>query len=146
MMVGKTFVDTNVLFRSLHEDLPLHSVAVELIKQARADEMELWVSRQVLREYLVQASRPGFMTHPIDMIQAEKQILLIKSAYRIADETEKVTKRLLTLLKRYPTAGKQVHDANIVATMLVNGISTLLTTNEKDFARFEDVITLRVLR
>jgi predicted nucleic acid-binding protein len=33
-------------------------------------------------------------------------------------------------------AGKQVHDANVVATMLVHGVDTLVTLNSDDFVRF----------
>lgn len=32
--------------------------------------------------------------------------------------------------------GKQVHDANIVATMLAYGVPALLTHNGRDFERF----------
>jgi predicted nucleic acid-binding protein len=42
----------------------------------------------------------------------------------------------------YPIGGKQVHDANIVATMLVYGIPCLLTHNAKDFERFGDIVTV----
>ncbi|MBL8131909.1 MAG: hypothetical protein JNL42_08630 [Anaerolineae bacterium] len=42
----------------------------------------------------------------------------------------------------YPTSGKQVHDANLVATMLVYGIDTLLTINMDDLKRYMDRITL----
>jgi len=38
--------------------------------------------------------------------------------------------------------GKQVHDANIVATMQAYGISHLLTHNIADFKRFESFITI----
>jgi len=38
--------------------------------------------------------------------------------------------------------GKQVHDANIVATMQANGGVRLLTDNTADFARFEPIFTL----
>ena len=61
---------------------------------------------------------------------------------RVANETAEVTTQLLGLLKDYPTRGKQVHDANIVATMLAYDIDTLLTLNVDDFKRFEDKITL----
>ena len=33
-------------------------------------------------------------------------------------------------------SGKQVHDANIVATMLAHGVGRLLTFNVADFQRF----------
>ena len=61
-------------------------------------------------------------------------------------ETAAVTARLLQLIKEYPTGGKQIHDANIVATMLVNGIDTLLTQNIDDMKRFENEITLIPLK
>ncbi|HET8630202.1 MAG TPA: hypothetical protein VFL91_22495 [Thermomicrobiales bacterium] len=49
---------------------------------------------------------------------------------------------MLALLREHPTGGKQVHDANIVATMLAYGIGTLLTFNHDDMARFEGKIKL----
>jgi predicted nucleic acid-binding protein len=45
-----------------------------------------------------------------------------------------------------PSGGKQVHDANIVATMLVYGIPKLLTHNTTDFARFSELITVLPLQ
>ncbi|MEH2170887.1 MAG: hypothetical protein V7K41_30400 [Nostoc sp.] len=44
------------------------------------------------------------------------------------------------------SGGKQVHDANIVATMLVYGIPQLLTHNTSDFARFSGLITVLPLQ
>jgi predicted nucleic acid-binding protein len=38
--------------------------------------------------------------------------------------------------------GRQVHDANIVATMLAHGETRLLTFNEADFRRFSSVIEI----
>ena len=62
--------------------------------------------------------------------------------FRIADENATVTARLLDLLERTPVGGRQVHDANIVATMLTHGVTRLLTENVKDFKRFADLITV----
>jgi hypothetical protein len=39
-------------------------------------------------------------------------------------------------------AGRQVHDVNIVATMLEHGIYRLLTFNAADFKRFVGIIEL----
>jgi len=41
-----------------------------------------------------------------------------------------------------PLSGKQIHDANIVATMLVHHIPALLTTITEDFKRFSHLITV----
>ena len=56
-----------------------------------------------------------------------------------------MTTRLLELLLEVPTRGRRIHDANIVATMLVDGVRRLLTNNPDDFVRFAafiDVIPL----
>jgi predicted nucleic acid-binding protein len=66
----------------------------------------------------------------------------ITAICKVADETAQVTTQLFALLKAHPTAGKQVHDANIVATMLAYDIDTLLTLNIADFKRFESKIKL----
>jgi len=60
----------------------------------------------------------------------------------IAEDGPVVTGHLLNLLASIPCAGKQVHDANIVATMLAHGIQKLLTHNVADFNRFAAHITV----
>ena len=50
--------------------------------------------------------------------------------------------QLPTLLRTIPGADRRVHDSNIVATMLVHGVSRLLTHNVGDFTRFAGLITL----
>ena len=64
------------------------------------------------------------------------------SYFHIAENTALVTERLLKLMTEINIGGKQVHDANIVATMLVYGIPRLLTHNIGDFARFSELITI----
>ncbi len=58
------------------------------------------------------------------------------------EDDERVTANLLTLVQQIPTGGKQVHDANIVATMQTYGITRLLTHNVADFVRFQPLITI----
>ncbi len=45
-------------------------------------------------------------------------------------------------IKRSPVGGRQIHDANIVATMQVHSIQKLLTDNVADFRRFGSIITI----
>jgi predicted nucleic acid-binding protein len=51
---------------------------------------------------------------------------------------------LLQLSRRIPFGGRQVHDANIVATMLAHRERRLLTFNEADFKRFVPLIEVVV--
>ena len=57
-------------------------------------------------------------------------------------EDATVSDRLLGLLADVECLGKQVHDANLVATMLAHGIGTVVTQNVEDFARFERHVSL----
>ena len=53
-----------------------------------------------------------------------------------------MTEYLVTLCREVPTGGRQIHDANIVATMLARGERRLLTFNAADFRRYGDRIEL----
>ncbi|MCZ2098776.1 MAG: hypothetical protein LC121_21440 [Anaerolineae bacterium] len=68
-----------------------------------------------------------------------RQVQTILSLFYVADDSAEVTAQLMTLLEAYPTRGKQIHDANIVATMLAYGIDTLVMD---DFRRFDERIAL----
>jgi predicted nucleic acid-binding protein len=49
------------------------------------------------------------------------------------------------LVRKHRVQGKQVHDCNIVAVMLANGVRRLVTRNPTDFARYaEEIETLSV--
>jgi predicted nucleic acid-binding protein len=142
MDARKAFVDTNVLLRATNSTFPSHYEAKLLLDRMWSDEVELWISRQVVREYLAQVSRPQGTNPPLTIDQIMAQMGMIQASFRIADETEAVMKELLQLIQAVPMGGKQVHDANIVATMLVNGIDRLLTHNIDDMKRFSDRITI----
>jgi predicted nucleic acid-binding protein len=141
-MAGKAFVDTNVLLRAIIPSLNQHVEAEALLQKMWEEEVELWISRQVIREYLVQATHPTNIVPPLSIDQIIHQMDRITALFRIDDETPAVTARLFYLLKTYPTRGKQVHDANLVATMIVYEIDTLLTLNIDDLKRFGDKIKL----
>ncbi|NJR12675.1 type II toxin-antitoxin system VapC family toxin [bacterium] len=79
---------------------------------------------------------------PLTIEEISAEIATLKTVFQIADETSAVRDKLLDLLKAFPTQGKQVHDANLVATMLANGINQLLTLNDADFKRFSGQIHL----
>lgn len=139
---AKAFVDTNVLLRATISQFPLHEQAKRLINSQIDADIELWISRQVIREYISQATRPQSFMKPMTIERVETQLNTIRAFFKIADETEQVTVELMKLLKTFPTGGKQIHDANIIATMLTQDINKLLTTNIEDMKRFNSRITL----
>jgi predicted nucleic acid-binding protein len=135
------FIDTNTLVYANVLEAPFHDQALAAINTARESGRTLWLSRQVIREYMATLTRPqAFNALPKATVLA--QVGQLMAQFEVADDTAAVTGQLLELMGNYPIGGKQVHDANIVATMLVYGIPCLLTHNTKDFGRFANIVTV----
>jgi predicted nucleic acid-binding protein len=66
-------------------------------------------------------------------------------ATQIAERVFVDTNIWVKLLSVGDTRGKQVHDANIVATMVAHEIRILLTVNSRDFSRRAHLIEVRGL-
>lgn len=139
------FLDTNILVRANVISAPLHDAALTAIQTLRRSNTALWLSRQVLREYIATVTRPQNFMQPMDAATVVKRVEYFETRFTIADETSIVTRNLLNLIASVAIGGKQVHDANIVATMQAYNIRRLLTLNTADFARFTPSITLLTL-
>ena len=66
----------------------------------------------------------------------------MRGEFRLVEENSAVVTALLALAEHVPVAGKQIHDANIVATMQAHGIRRLLTHNTADSERFAGLLTI----
>jgi len=136
------FVDTNVLVYAQTTSSPLHPAATARLQSLVAAGHPLWISRQIMREYLAAMSRPGTLTSPPTMATLVKNVQDFEKQFNVAEDGPTVTGSLLSLLLAVACSGKQVHDANIVATMLAQGITRLLTHNTSDFSRFHAWISV----
>ena len=145
MAGNRLFVDTNVLLTATDESRPLHSRAVQLLAGSVSQELSLAASGQVVREYLVVATRPiegnGL---GLSVLDAEANVNEFLRRLELYDETEEVSRRLRQLAITHSLRGKRLHDANIVATMSVHGISKLITQNGGDFSPFEDIAIVTI--
>jgi predicted nucleic acid-binding protein len=134
------FVDTNILVYASVPVAPLHGVAIRAMRDEAAAGAALWLSRHILRGFLATLSRPQAFGTPLSVSDLIDQVHRFEANYHIAEDGPTVTVELLRLLTRFPAGGKQVHDANIVATMRAHGLTRLLTHNTADFDRFAPVI------
>ena len=85
------------------------------------------------------ADRNGLGLTPSDALA---NVQAIRERTTLLAEDAKVANRLLGLLADVGAGGKQVHDANVVATMLAHGIAVIVTMNLDDFARFGQYVDL----
>lgn len=136
------FLDTNILVYANVASAPLHQAAITAIQNLWDSDSELWISRQVLREFLVTVTRPQTFAGPRPISTALARVRYFQTRFKVAEDGPEIMERLLALMAQVSVAGKQVHDANIVATMQTYGISHLLTHNTADFKRFAGLITV----
>ena len=138
------FADTNVFLSATDRSREQHTQARELLQAAREGKVVLAVSGQIIREYLVVATRPVEVNGlGLALEDAMKNIdVFARPPFLFCEESEKVARRLRELVQTHRLTGKRVHDGNIVATMLVEGIDRLITENADDFASFEEIETV----
>ena len=135
-----TFVDTNILVYANVDSAPLHALARDTLNARVATGGDLWISRQVLREYLATLSRPQSFTKAVSNAELIADVERFQAEFLIAEDGPSVTEELTAILMAFAVGGKQIPDANVVATMLADGIRGLLTHNASDFARFSGLI------
>ncbi len=136
------FLDTNVLVYASLAHSPLSQKAQQAIQSYSQAGADIWISRQIIREFLATLTRPQVFAQQASATSLRTEVELFTRQYHVAEDSADVTERLLQIIGFVAVGGKQIHDANIVATMQVYGITHLLTHNVSDFARFFHLITV----
>lgn len=132
-------IDTNVLVYSTVEDSPWFEESRSWLGRLSKDGFVLCITNQIVREYLVILTRGRVFETVFSIDEALKELASVSASLRILTESQETPSILLDLLRKYQVAGKQVHDANIVATMISHNVQRLATYNKKDFVRFKEV-------
>ena len=136
------FIDTNVLVQSRSINAPEYFHARAMLVRASAQTDPLRISRQIMREYLAVVTRPQSWAAATPMEEALDDINWLSENFEILEDGPTVTEALIALCREVPVGGRQIHDANIVATMLTHGERRLLTFNTADFRRYSGRIVL----
>ena len=87
-------------------------------------------------------TRPGGESEPLSMADALADIARFADIFDVLEDGPAAGAQLVQLCRTVAVAGRQVHDTNIVATMLAHGEMRLLSANRRDFARFEPRIEI----
>ncbi len=138
----RVFVDTNILASALLPESPRYFHARGILRRLAEADAEVWISRQVIREYLATMTRYEQKWSNVTRAALIDAVRTLERHYFVAEELPIVAEQLYFLLGQVPTGGKQVHDANIVATMIAYDVRTLLTYNLDDFKRFGGFIEI----
>jgi|CXWL01.1.fsa_nt_gi predicted nucleic acid-binding protein len=146
MTADSVFLDTNILVAATTPTREMHRVALGVFDALPNRGLSLCLSGQVLREYLVVATRePDINGLGLSLEKALMNVRAFRDRARFLPENAAVSRRFEELLSEIPTSGRAIHDAHLVATALAHEVGTLLTLNVKDFRRFGEHIELRTL-
>lgn len=136
-------VDTNILLAATDESRAAHAAATQFLNQ---DARRLALTPQIVREYLSVATRPPEANGlGLSGTAATSNIGLLLEDMTLLPEDLQAVQHLVRLVSGGSAAGKQVHDANVVAVALAHGASVIVTDNSRHFARFSDLITVEAL-
>jgi predicted nucleic acid-binding protein len=139
----RAMLDTNVLLAATDEAGAEHDQALEVVNGWPGHGTTLYTSGQIMREYFAVATRPAERNGlGLNQADALANVRAFRGRTSLLVEDGKVADRLLALLDHIECGGKQVHDANVVATMLVHGIEAVVTINLDDFTRFAGQVRL----
>jgi predicted nucleic acid-binding protein len=136
----RVLVDTNVLARIAHKNHPHTTLANAALQRLWSEGHELRVVPQVLYEYWSVATRPveenglGFST---DVVDAD--VSSLKRVFAVLRDERGILEPWQEIVRDGGVAGKQAHDARLVAAMQRHGLTHLLTFNASDFRRFAKI-------
>ena len=130
----KVLVDTNVLLEATDEARRFHVQAQNLFRHASRDGIDLFLGTQVLREYLVVATRP-LENNGLGMTTelALENIKRFQKRVSLVAETLQAAETFVEWVGQYRIRGEKLHDLQILENAFVGGMNGLITANEKDY-------------
>lgn len=130
-------LDTNVGLRFVERSDRQHHIARRAVKTILANQDPIYVTAQ----NLIEAWNVG--TRPLNRNgygRSQRQVLctirLLERLFPLLVDTPAVYTEWLRLVVKYNVSGVQVHDARLVAVMLVHNVTYILTFNTIDFIDF----------
>ena len=136
----KCLVDTNLLLRSVQSSHPMSSAASGSINSLLRKGEQLFIVPQTVVEFWCVATRPQSANGlGLTVSETQDRISVFRKALTLLSETEGIFESWEGLVVKYQVTGKKVYDTRLVASMLVLGISHLLTFNEADFKRYYEI-------
>lgn len=144
-VVNSVLIDTNILVYAAVPSSSFHTEACAALKRHYSAQDQIWISTQVIREFIAVLTSPKFAPKPLSVKEAVQAARYFHQRFTVADENRVINQILLDLVEKFSIVGQQIHDANLVATCQVFGIASILTHNMQDFELFSKLVRLEPL-
>ena len=132
--------DTNLLLRSVDPNHPMNADAVNATNRLRQRGEQIHIVLQNLIEFWNVYTRPlGRKGLGRTAAEAEVEVNRLKAFFPLLLDPHAIYQEWERLVVMYGVIGVNVHDARLVAAMLVHGLTHILTFNTTDFARYTEI-------
>jgi predicted nucleic acid-binding protein len=135
--------DTNIGLRRTNVNDPEHPLVTAAVRELLRRGETLYYTQQNRREFWNVCTRP-LAVNGLDMSIADTLLALgvLDALFTRLPDVAGTGPEWDRLVAQYQVTGRAVHDAQLVASMRVHGISHILTLNVADFARYAGEITV----
>jgi predicted nucleic acid-binding protein len=137
-------LDTGVLLRVSNRDDPLHQSVRGAVRGLKECKEQVLTTLQNVSEFWNVCTRPASARGGLglDVAQAERRLRLIERIVSVLPEPAGLYSRWREIVLSHRVLGVQVHDAKLVAAMILHGILRILTLNPADFSRYQMISTV----
>ena len=136
-------LDTNVLLRLYQPNSPEFSSIRRAVNSLHRANAALYYLSQNIIEFWNVSTRPVAQNgYGLSPAETEEVIRQIEKVFILLPDVEAIHHEWRRLVSAYSVSGTKVHDARIVAAMIVHGIRQLLTLDGSDFGRYTEIVAV----
>lgn len=141
----RLLIDAGILIRIAYEHDPLSRRALYRVRELTREGWDPCFGTQAVREAMNALTRPveiggyGLQSEP-----ALESLRRLETSFTLLPDNADVFRHWQGLVAKHAIVGKSAHDANVVAAALAHGATHLLTLNERDFRRYDEITVLTV--
>ena len=133
-------IDTNVLLRLFRTVDPQHQFIKTALRDLNGQGAGLYFSLQNIAEFWNVCTRPLERNgYGLTISETNRCVQEIERTMTFLPDSEEVYSIWRRLVMAHDVRGVQVHDARLAAIMQAYGLTRILTMNQTDFLRYENV-------
>lgn len=136
-------LDTNVLLRLYQPNSPeFFSIRRAVNSLHRANAALYYLSQNIIEFWNVSTRPVAQNGYGLSPAETEEVIKQIEKVFILLPDVEAIHHEWRRLVSAYGVSGAKVHDARIVAAMIVHGVRQLLTLDGNDFGRYTEIVAV----
>ena len=137
--------DTNILIRFLLLNDPAYPEIRQAVRTLKTRGERIVTTPQNMAEFWNVCTRPITVRGGLGLnVEAsEMRLRLLERHFPVLPDSPAIYEKWKALVVDHQVRGVNVHDARLVAAMMIHGVTHILTANVKDFQRYPNISIVR---